>query len=162
MATQPIERDVPWTATSDLVTLRTQAPRQFIDMTELFAERVRRSGIRHGLASIQVRHTTMGVIVNEDEPLLLEDMGRLLDRVVPDDVRYGHDDFSRRASVAPGERINGASHCRSLLLSVSQTIHVVNGALQLGRWQRVFLVELDGPQARTVSILVMGLRGDHE
>jgi secondary thiamine-phosphate synthase enzyme len=158
MATRPLERYSPWTVTNDDVTLRTQRPRQVVDVTELLAERVRWSGIRHGLASVQVHHTTMGLVVNENEPLLLDDVDRMLERLVPADVRYGHDDFSQRTGVAPGERANGAAHCRSLLLAVSQTVHVVGGRLHLGRWQRVMLVELDGPQARTLSVLVMGLR----
>jgi secondary thiamine-phosphate synthase enzyme len=161
---EPIERgrEGHWAAVSDVVTFRTQAARQFIDLTDLVAERVRQSGIRHGLASVQTRHTTTAIVVNEDEPLLREDMDRLLERLVPSDIRYGHDDLARRTGVAPDERANGAAHCRSLLLGASETFHVIGGELQLGRWQRVFLVELDGPRARTVSILVMGIRHDHE
>jgi secondary thiamine-phosphate synthase enzyme len=151
-----------WQAESDAITLRTQARRQLIDVTELVAERVRRSGVRNGLASIQTLHTTTAIVVNEDEPLLHEDMERLLERLVPSEVRYAHDDFARRAAVAPDERVNGAAHCRSLLLGATQVFQVVDGALRLGRWQRIFLVECDGPQPRTVSVLVMGLRGDHE
>ena len=162
MSAPSVEREVPWAVFSDVISLRTESVRQFIDLTELLAERVRRSGVRHGLASVQAQHTTMAVAVNEDEPLLADDMGRLLDRLAPSDIRYGHDDFSRRSAIAPGERPNGAAHCRSLLLGASQALHVVDGALNLGRWQRVFLVELDGPQARTVSVLVLGVRGSHD
>jgi len=160
MATRPLDRYSPWTVASEDVTLRTQSPRQVIDVTELLAERVRWSGVRHGLASIQVCHTTMGVVLNENEPLLLEDALHMLDRLAPADVRYGHDDFARRTGIEPGERQNGAAHCRSLLLSASQSVHVVDGRLHLGRWQRVMLVELDGPQARTLSVVVLGLRHD--
>ena len=163
MATHPVERapETPWSVANDVVTLRTQAARQFIDLTELVAERVRQSGIENGLVSVVTRHTTTAIVVNEDEPLLLEDMAHLLDRLVPPDIRYAHDDMARRTEVAPDERENGAAHCRSLLLGAGQTLHVHRGILQLGRWQRVFLVELDGPRPRTVSILVMGLRGAH-
>jgi len=173
MATHPVERErererepepeppTGWSAASDVVTLRTETTRQFIDLTELVAERVRRSGISHGLVSVVTRHTTTAIVVNEDEPLLLEDMGHLLDRLVPPDIRYGHDDMARRTGVGPDERANGAAHCRSLLLGASQVFHVDAGAIQLGRWQRIFLVELDGPRTRAVSILVLGLRGAH-
>ena len=163
MSSPSIDRTAAaWQAESDAITLRTQAQRQFIDVTELVAERVRRSGVTHGLASIQTLHTTTAIVVNEDEPLLHEDMERLMERLVPSDVRYAHDDFARRAAVAPDERVNGAAHCRSLLLGATQMFQVVDGALLLGRWQRIFLVECDGPQPRTLSVLVMGLRGDHE
>lgn len=144
---------------SDVVTLRTDAAQQFIELTELVQERVRLSGVVHGLALVQSQHTTTSVMVNEDEPLLQGDMDRLLERLVPDDVRYGHDDFSRRVATLPDERANGAAHCRSLLLGSAQTLPVCDGRLQLGRWQRVFFVELDGPQPRRLSILVLGMRG---
>lgn len=162
MASPIVDRGSPWEVVSDAVTLRTQAVRQFIDLTDWVAERVRQAGVRHGLVSLATRHTTTALVVNEDEPLLLEDMDHLLERLVPSDLRYGHDDLARRVGVDPQERANGAAHCRSLLLGAGQTLHIVGGALQLGRWQRVFLVELDGPRPRTVSLLVMGLRGDHD
>jgi secondary thiamine-phosphate synthase enzyme len=147
-----------WAVFTDSVSLRTETRQQFIEITELVAERVRRSGVVSGLVSIQSRHTTTAVMINEDEPLLLGDMERLLDRLVPPDLRYDHDDLARRVDVPPDERANGAAHCRSLLLGSTQMVHVVGGTLALGRWQRIFLVELDGPRPRTLSILVMGVR----
>jgi secondary thiamine-phosphate synthase enzyme len=148
-----------WTVFADVVSLRTETTRQFVEVTELVAERVRRSGVRHGLVSIQSHHTTTAVVVNEDEPLLLGDFAHLLDRMAPGDLRYEHDDFARRAAVAPDERTNGAAHCRALVLGSTETLHVIDGTLQIGRWQRLFLVELDGPRERTVSIVVMGMAG---
>lgn len=145
-----------FTTFSDAVTLRTQARRQFIDLTELVAERVRRSGIRDGLVLVQSHHTTAAVVVNENEPLLLGDFERLFDRLCPADAPYDHDDMARRIDAAEEERPNGASHCRCVLLGVSQALHVSGGVLQVGRWQRLLLVELDGPRSRTLSIVVLG------
>jgi secondary thiamine-phosphate synthase enzyme len=54
------------------------------------------------------------------------------------------------------ERPNGHAHCRALLLPSSACLNVTEGRLQLGRWQRVFLVELDGPRERSVSVLLFG------
>ena len=156
MTTRAAVAEPAFTTFTDAVTLRTQARRQFIDVTELVAERVRRSGIREGLVSVQSRHTTTAVVVNEDEPLLLGDFERLLDRLCPADIPYDHDDLARRTGVTPEERPNGSSHCRSLLLGSGQTLHVSGGALQLGPWQRLLLLELDGPRSRTVSIVVLG------
>jgi secondary thiamine-phosphate synthase enzyme len=68
-----------------------------------------------------------------------------------------HDDMSARTvNLAPGERPNGHAHCRALLLGSSVLLNVASGSVQLGRWQRVFLVELDGPRTREVSILLFG------
>jgi secondary thiamine-phosphate synthase enzyme len=150
------DQGAAWTVYTDSVTLRTEGVRQFVEVTELVAERVRRSGVRHGLVSVQSLHTTTAIVVNEDEPLLLGDFAHLLDRTAPGDLRYDHDDFARRAAVTPDERANGAAHCRALVLGSTQTLHVVDGMLRLGRWQRLFLVELDGPRERVVSIVVLG------
>jgi secondary thiamine-phosphate synthase enzyme len=144
---------------SDVVRLRTQARFQFVDLTELVAERVRRSRVVHGLVSVQTRHTTAAVVVNENEPRLLEDMRRMLERLAPCDLGYRHNDFHARPDAQPEERANGDAHCRALLLRASECLSVMGGELQLGRWQSVFLVELDGPQPRTVSVTVMGVAG---
>jgi secondary thiamine-phosphate synthase enzyme len=141
---------------SDLVQLRTESRVQFIDLTELVEERVRRSGVRHGTVSIQTRHTTTGVVVNENEPLLLEDMARALERLVPRDLRYRHNDLADRADLPPGETENGDAHCKALLLRSSETLAIIDGQVQRGRWQRVFLVELDGPRPRSLAVVVMG------
>ena len=62
-------------------------------------------------------------------------------------------------NLTPDERRNGHAHCRALLLGPSACLNVVDGRLQLGRWQRVFLVELDGPRAREISVLMLGEGG---
>jgi secondary thiamine-phosphate synthase enzyme len=142
---------------SDAVELRTEERVQFVDLTELVAERVRRSGIGHGLVCVQTRHTTTAVVVNENEPLLIEDARRMLERLAPRNARYGHNRLHRRRGAAPNESPNGDSHCRALLLGSSETLAVVGGTLQLGRWQRVFLVELDGPRRRTAHVVVIGI-----
>jgi secondary thiamine-phosphate synthase enzyme len=140
----------------DRVELRTRNRIQFVDLTELVAERVRRSGVAHGLVSVQALHTTAAVLVNENEPLLLEDMGRILERAAPQSASYAHDDLSRRAGPIDEERRNGSAHCRAALLGSTACLHVAEGRLLLGTWQRVFLVELDGPRPRSVSVMVLG------
>jgi secondary thiamine-phosphate synthase enzyme len=102
-------------------------------------------------------HTTTAIVVNEHEPLLLADFAALLGRVAPQDALYGHDDITARTvNLAPGERPNGHAHCRAVLLGSSALLNLAGGHLQLGRWQRVFLVEMDGPRSREVSVLVLG------
>lgn len=82
------------------------------------------------------------------------DFAALLARTAPQDGDYRHDDMSSRTvNVAPGERANGHAHCRALLLGSIVSLNVADGRLQLGRWQRVLFVELDGPRAREVSVL---------
>ena len=68
-----------------------------------------------------------------------------------------HDDVAARTvNLTADERINGHGHCRALLLGPSACLNVIDGRLLLGRWQRVFMVELDGPRARECSVLILG------
>jgi secondary thiamine-phosphate synthase enzyme len=130
---------------------------EFIDLTDQVEALAAEAGIHAGLVNIQSLHTTTAIVVNEHEPLLLADFGTLLTEAAPQHAPYRHDDMSvRTVNLAPDERPNGHAHCRALLLPSSALLNVAEGRLQLGRWQRVFLVELDGPRAREVSVLVSG------
>ena len=140
----------------DRAELRTRERLQFIDLTDLVAERVRRAGVASGVVSVQTLHTTAAVLVNENEPLLLEDLQATLERLAPAEGVYAHDDLSRRRAPRD-ERRNGNAHCRAALLGPSACLNVSGGRVVLGRWQRVFLVELDGPRPRDLSIIVMGV-----
>jgi secondary thiamine-phosphate synthase enzyme len=140
-------------------TIRTEShqPTQFIDLTDEVQAFVTGAGILTGFLNIQTLHTTNALIVNEHEPLLLTDIADLLERVAPAGAVYRHDDTTlRTVNCVSDERPNGHSHCRALLMAPAVCFNVIHGRLQLGRWQRLFLVELDGPRPREVSLLVMG------
>jgi secondary thiamine-phosphate synthase enzyme len=148
---------LPFRALTRVFTLVTERHLEFRDITHHVVELLRQSGIREGFAVIFSRHTTAGIRINEHEPLLLEDMAALLERVVPANQDYRHDDFSvRTVNLNDNERINGHSHCRSLLLGASETVPVAGGRLLLGHWQRIFLVELDGPSEREFVVQLVG------
>jgi secondary thiamine-phosphate synthase enzyme len=141
---------------SDLVHLHTEHAGQFVDLTELVSERVRRSGIQDGLACVQSLHTTAALLVNENEPLLQGDMRARIRGFAPREAGYAHDDWDRRDGVAAGERRNGHSHCQALILAPSVSLVVAAGRLLLGAWQRIFLVELDDGRPRGLAVVVMG------
>ncbi len=91
-------------------------------------------------------------MINEHEPLLLDDLKAMFERLVPAGPTQ-HDDFELpHRQPQPDERVNGHAHCRAALLRTSESMPIVDGALTLGRWQRVFLVEFDGGQRREVSV----------
>lgn len=137
--------------------ISTDRPTQFIDVTDRLEAVVAGLNLETGLLNVQTRHTTTGVIVNEHEPLLLGDFEVTLGRIAPRARRYRHDDLAvRTVNLTPAERINGHSHCRALVLPTTATLNIANGRLDLGRWQRVFFVELDGPLERTLSIVATG------
>lgn len=98
-----------------------------------------------GLATVSVRHTTCGVVVNEAESRLLGDVETFLRETV-DDEGWAHDELDGNAD----------SHLRALLLGPSETVPVREGSLDLGTWQAVLLVECDGPRPREVEVHVHG------
>lgn len=144
----------------DVIRLQTAECLQFIDLTSHVAKIVARSGIRYGMVNVQTKHTTTALIINENEPLLIEDLKRLLDKHVPRDGEYEHNDFKRRVDIPPDEPANGHSHCKALFLPASIMLNVADGKLQFGRWQSIFLIELDEARQRQVSVLVMGQSAD--
>jgi secondary thiamine-phosphate synthase enzyme len=135
---------------------KTTRPTEFVDITDRIRQEIQRLGLRDGRVYLQSLHTTIGIAVNENEPLLLRDFQGLLERLAPAGAGYDHDDFSRRVDIQVDEPVNGHAHCRQLLLSPSATLLVEDGRLVLGRWQSVFAVELDGPRHRHVAIQLDG------
>jgi secondary thiamine-phosphate synthase enzyme len=135
-----------------------QAP-QFIDITEKVEEIIQKLGVQNGIALIYSKHTTAAIRINENEPLLLRDMEEFLEKIAPRNGRYNHNNFSiRTVNLTQDECPNGHAHCQHLLMGASETIPIVDGKLQFGRWQRVFLIELDRPRSREVIVQVVGER----
>jgi secondary thiamine-phosphate synthase enzyme len=139
------------------IRLTTNQPTEFLDLTDDLKSLIRDSGVRLGFVNVQSLHTTAAIVVNEHEPLLLSDFVAALEHAAPSTAPYRHDDLiARTVNLAPDERVNGHAHCRALFLPLSACINVIDGTLRLGVWQRVFLVELDGPRHREISVMVVG------
>src|SRR5437763_5430235 len=145
-------------ATSILVD--TDQPQQLVDITDRVAAVAADSGVSEGALLVYCPHTTCGLAVNEAEDGLHEDLAAVLEELAPRDRAWAHDDLSRRTqNLTPGEieRPNGWSHVRALLATApSITVPISGGGLALGRWQRIFLVELDGGRQRTLSAHAWG------
>lgn len=157
-----IEQEVHTTASSfrvenETLTYQTENAPQFIDITEDVRGAVSRSGVGNGLAVAFSMHTTAAIKINECEPELLKDMARFLSDIAPTERDYCHNNFDvRTVNMEEDECPNAHSHCQHLMLSASETVPIVGGRLQLGRWQRIFLVELDRPKQRTVTLQILG------
>ena len=132
---------------------------EFIDITGRVTEFVTESGVRNGFAVVYSKHTTAAITIQENEPLLLIDLVNMLERLAPRSAHYRHNDFTVRTEhMHEGECPNGHSHCQHLMLGASEVIPVVDGALPLGQWQRIFIVELDEEaQRREVLVQIMGV-----
>jgi len=144
---------------NETITVTTPDAPHFIDITETVQEVITRVGITIGSALVFSKHTTAAIVINEHEPLLLEDITDLLARLAPPAAGYRHDDMRiRTVNLTPDEPENGHAHCQHLFLGPSAQLPITDGQLDLGQWQRVFLVELDRPRPRQVVVQLTGAR----
>ena len=134
----------------------TDAP-EFIDITDWVRGCVARSRVSNGLVVVYSRHTTAAVLINENEPLLIEDMVGFLERMSPRHGEYRHNDFSvRTVNMTEEESPNGHAHLQHLFLGSSETVPLIEGKMPFGQWQSIFFVELDHPRPREVMVQVVG------
>ncbi len=136
---------------------QTKEELDFIDFTDQVEKFVNACQIKNGIVNIQTMHTTALLFLNENEPLLLEDFKKHLARMSPKNAVYNHNDFTRRTvNMCEDECENGHSHCNALHLPSNLVLNVIDGKMQLGQWQRIFLTELDRSRLRRVQIQIMG------
>lgn len=136
---------------SKCITFETHRRMQFFDVTFHVAEAVRESAVKDGIAVIFSCHSTCAVRVNEWEDGLLFDLEEFLSQLTAKQGKYKHD------LQASDGRVNAHSHLKSLLLGSSVSIPIVAGRLDIGRWQSVMFIELDGPRSeRRMRIQILG------
>ena len=142
-------------ALASTIVIDTDKAPQFIDITERVVEHVKSSNVLEGIVVVYSMHTTAAIKINEYEPLLIKDMEAFLSKLASPDAYYRHNDFDiRTVNMGDDEPPNGHAHLQHLLMSTSETIPIANGDLQLGEWQRIFLLELDGTRPRKRRILI--------
>ncbi len=129
---------------------------EFLDITDKVESIVKSSGIKDGQVLVYAPHTTMGIAVNHNEPMLIQDFMRILYKIIPVDDQYAHDLFELRRKQAADGRSNGHSHCKSLLVGTSETIPLDKGKLAIRASQSIFAIEFDGARKRDVIVQVMG------
>jgi secondary thiamine-phosphate synthase enzyme len=116
-----------------------------LDITDAVAGAVTELGVDAGAVLVHVPHTTAAVTVNEGyDPDVVRDVLGHLGALVPQSAAFAH---------AEG---NSDSHIKAILVGCAQPVPVEAGALALGRWQRVFLCEFDGPRTREVWVSLLG------
>ncbi|OVE85920.1 secondary thiamine-phosphate synthase enzyme YjbQ [Natronolimnobius baerhuensis] len=125
-------------------TVDTDARLTTVDITDRLEAAVS-DDLTSGTCTAFVKHTTAGLIVQENESRLREDLEGFFDELVPDEG-HAHDRLDGNAD----------SHLRAALVGPDATIPVRDGELALGTWQSVFLLECDGPRTRTVSVTTVG------
>ena len=123
------------------LSLSTDRREQFVDVTGLIADAVRSLGVEEGAVVVHVPHTTAAVTINEGfDPDVAADVLGVLRRLVPHGGGYAH---------AEG---NSDSHVKAIMVGSTQVVPVADGAPLLGRWQRIFFCEFDGPRQRQMLV----------
>jgi secondary thiamine-phosphate synthase enzyme len=134
------------------VAVQTREKQEMLDLTAEVRRAVADAGVSNGIVGLYSRHTTAAVFVSESQEALVDDIGEFLKRVVQEELPYKHNS----PQFSDCERKNAASHLRSLLLSHSVLLPVVDGKPALGQFQSVLMAELDGPRERTLQVQVLG------
>lgn len=125
------------------LTVDTSKHTQLVNVTSMVREAVAESGVREGICTVFVPHTTAGVTINENaDPDVVRDLISELGKLVPWEDGYRH---------AEG---NSAAHLKASLMGFSQQLIVDGGNLVLGTWQGIWFCEFDGPRRRSVCVKV--------
>jgi secondary thiamine-phosphate synthase enzyme len=123
------------------LSIRTQKHTQFLDITREVKMAAAEMGIKEGVLTVFVPHTTAGVTINENaDPSVTSDMADALERAIPWEAGYNHSEG------------NAAAHVKASMMGSSVQIIVENGKLQLGIWQAIYLCEFDGPRSRNIWV----------
>ena len=130
---------------------------EFLDITNKVEEVIAASGVREGQVLVYSPHTTASIVVNHNESMLVQDFMRILYKLVPVSERYSHDMFELTREKNSDGRSNGHSHCKGMLLGVSQTLPIEKGKMILTERQSIFFAEMDGGRKRDIIVQVIGL-----
>jgi len=131
------------------VKFNTRGPGDIVDMTAELQTAVKKSGMTSGTVTVFAPGSTTGITTIEYEPGLLRDVPELMEKLVPSNRPYHHDETWHDG--------NGFSHLRSAMIGSDMTIPFVGGKLTLGTWQQVVFLEFDNrPRQRHVVLQIMG------
>ena len=128
-----------------ILSVKTGARTQLVDVTSEIKQAVQASGIQEGLCMVYVPHTTAGITINESaDPSVKSDILMILNEVIPWQAKYRHLEG------------NSAAHIKASLVGASELIAIENGSLVLGTWQGIFFCEFDGPRTRQLHVRFLG------
>jgi secondary thiamine-phosphate synthase enzyme len=131
-----------------LLRMSTRGHGEILDLTGGVASVVRQSGASEGVAAVFAVGSTLAVTTMEFEAGGIQDLGDALERLIPTRGDYAHNRLNHDT--------NSHAHQRASLIGPSETIPVVGGALALGTWQQVVLIDFDDrARQRTVHVHVL-------
>jgi secondary thiamine-phosphate synthase enzyme len=132
-----------------VVQLRSSKENDIIDVTKQTSDALRESRLNNGIINVFVAGSTAAITTIEYEPGLRHDFPKMLSRIAPKDIQYRHDETWHDG--------NGHSHVRASLVGPSLTVPFSNGALILGTWQQIVMLEMDTKlRERVLTIQILG------
>ncbi len=131
----------------------TKAYNQLLPISADVRREVRLSGVSNGVAYVITQHTTTGIMINEKLECLEDDILRQLGLLFPEDGEYYHARFLREYGAMAG---NPTGHLKSMLSGNHCVLPILDGEIVCGRAQEIYLAEFDGPQERTISLVILG------
>ncbi|MBR4909202.1 MAG: secondary thiamine-phosphate synthase enzyme YjbQ [Acidaminococcaceae bacterium] len=123
--------------------VKTTSHTEMKDITHLIQKAVTDSGVKDGLCTVFIPHTTAAVTINENaDPDVVKDFTMELSKIVPWEDGYLHMEG------------NSAAHLKSSMIGFSEQVIIDNGRLVLGTWQGIYFCEFDGPRHRKVYVKI--------
>ena len=124
--------------------ITTNAHTEMKDITRLIQKAVTDSGVKDGICTVFVPHTTAAITINENaDPDVVRDFTKEINKIVPWEDGYHH---------AEG---NSAAHLKSSMIGFSEQLIIDKGRLVLGTWQGIYFCEFDGPRHRHIYVKIM-------
>ena len=123
------------TVLSKSIQISSKGENDMIDLTEKISEFISNSGISNGIIIIFVSGSTGSITTIEYEPGLIKDFPKMLSRIAPKNLDYGHEQMWHDG--------NGHSHVKASLVGPSLTVPFKDGQILLGTWQQIVFLELD-------------------
>ena len=131
------------------IRVKSKGENDLIDITTQISKVLEESNIKNGNVTIFVSGSTAAITTIEFEPGLVKDFPKMLARIVPKDIEYGHEQMWHDG--------NGHSHVRASLVGPSITVPFRDSQLLLGTWQQIVMIELDTrSRDRNLVLQIMG------
>ena len=124
--------------------IKTTSHTQMLDITRQIQDAVTESGVKSGICTVFIPHTTAAVTINENaDPDVVRDFTTEINKIVPWEDGYHHIEG------------NSAAHLKSSMIGFSEQVIIEDGRLVLGVWQGIYFCEYDGPRTRKIIVKIM-------
>ncbi len=124
--------------------VKTSKHTQMLDITDEIRRAIAESGVKEGICTVFVPHTTAAVTINENaDPDVTRDFMKEIGKIVPWEDGYHHMEG------------NSAAHLKSSMIGFSENVIIEDGRPVLGTWQGIYFCEYDGPRRRKVYVKIL-------